>query len=81
MELDEIQLLNVIESVAFTYDIEFEYSDDTREFIQRKINEMNLDDLRDYELPPSFYLIKIDGTDIKIQLIYCILVRTNEYRV
>lgn len=56
-------------------------SSDTVEFIQRKINEMTLDDLRDYELPPAFYLVKMDGTDIKIQLIYSCMVRANQYRV
>ena len=54
---------------------------DTLEFIQRKINEMTLDDLRDYPLPPSFYLIKMDGANIKIQLIYSYMVRSNEYNV
>ncbi len=56
-------------------------SSDTVEFIQRKINEMTIDDLRDYPLPPSFYLIKMDGTNIKIQLIYSYMVRSNEYKV
>ena len=56
-------------------------SEDTVEFIQRKINEMTLDDLRDYPLPPSFYLIKMDGANIKIQLIYSHMVRSNEYVV
>lgn len=56
-------------------------SSDTFEFIQRKINEMTLDDLRNYPLPPSFYLIKMDGTNIKIQLIYSCMVRSNEYKV
>ena len=56
-------------------------SSDTFEFIQRKINEMTLDDLRNYPLPPSFYLIKMDGTNIKIQLIYSYMVRSNEYKV
>lgn len=56
-------------------------SSDTVEFIQRKINEMTLDDLRDYPLPPSFYLIKMDGANIKIQLIYSHMVRSNEYVV
>lgn len=37
MEIGEHQLLNVIESVAFTYDIDFEYSDDKREFVDNKI--------------------------------------------
>lgn len=37
MEISEHQLLNVIESVAFTYDIDFEYSDDKREFVDNKI--------------------------------------------
>ena len=56
-------------------------SEDTVEFIQRKINEMTLDDLRDYPLPPSLYLIKMDGANIKIQLIYSHMVRSNEYVV
>ena len=37
MEISEHQLLNVIEGVAFTYDIDFEYSDDKREFVDNKI--------------------------------------------
>lgn len=56
-------------------------SSDTFEFIQRKINEMTIEDLRNYELPPSFYLVKMDGTNISIQLIYSHMVRSNEYRV
>lgn len=56
-------------------------SEDTFKFIQRKINEMNLDDLRDYSLDPAIYLIKIDGNNIKIQLICSYLVRSNEYKV
>ena len=43
-------------------------SKDTIKFLERKISEMTLDDLRNIPLPPSFYLIKIDGTNIKIQL-------------
>lgn len=56
-------------------------SDDTIEFIERKINEMTTDDLRNYPLPPAFYLIKINNTDIKIQLIYSEMIRSNEYKV
>ena len=56
-------------------------SKDTIEFLERKINEMTLDDLRNLPLPPSIYLIKMDGKNIKIQLIYSELIRTNEYKV
>jgi len=56
-------------------------SSDTIEFIERKINEMTLDDLRNCPLPPEFYLVKINNTDIKIQLIYSELVRSDEYKV
>ena len=56
-------------------------SDDTIEFVERKINEMTLDDLRNYPLPPAFYLIKINNADIKIQLIYSEMIRSNEYKV
>lgn len=37
MEIDESKLLNIIESVAFTYEINFEYSDDDRDRLDNKI--------------------------------------------
>lgn len=47
MEIDENKLINIIECVSFTYDMEYEYGDDKRESIDNKIlieNELsNLD--------------------------------------
>ena len=37
MDISEQQLISIIESVAFTSEIEFEYSDDKREIIDNKI--------------------------------------------
>lgn len=56
-------------------------TDDSIDFFERKINEMTADDLRNVPLPPTFYLIRINNTDIKIQLIYGEMIRGNEYKV
>lgn len=37
MEVNERQLINIIESVSFTCDIEYELGDDSREFVDNKI--------------------------------------------
>lgn len=45
MDISEKQLINIVESVAFTCEIDFEYSDDNREFVDNKIlidNELSL---------------------------------------
>lgn len=56
-------------------------SNDTIEFIERKIDEMTIDDLRDYSLEPSVYLIKMDGNNIKIQLLSAYLEKSDKYTV
>lgn len=37
MEIEENKLINIIESVSFTYEIEYEFGDDMRENIDNKI--------------------------------------------
>lgn len=77
---------NLLESLKENYMYQFEkskqhYSKDAIEFLKTKINEMTLDDLHHIPLPPTLYLIKIDGTNIKINLIYSELISSNHYIV
>lgn len=57
------------------------FSKDTIEFFERKLKEMDLNDLKNYPLPPSFYLIRMNGSEITIKLIYSIMIGTNNYDV
>lgn len=60
---------------------ETHFTDDTFRFLERKINEMTVSDLKDYPLPPVSYIVKMNGTDIKVQLIYTTLISSNHYNV
>ena len=56
-------------------------SKDIVEFFKIKINNMELSDLQNIPLPPLYYIIKIDGVNIKIQLVYTKLIKSNNYMV
>ena len=61
--------------------VEHHFSKDTKEFITTKIKSMELSDLHNIPLPPLCYIVKIDGINIKIQLIYSELIKNNRYMV
>ena len=57
------------------------FSNDSIEFIKNKIQSMELSDLQHIPLQPICYLIKIDGPNIKIKLIFTELIKSNHYVV
>ncbi len=60
---------------------EHHFAKDTLEFLTTKIKNMELSDLHNLPLPPLCYIVKIDGTNIKIKLIYTELIKSNRYMV
>lgn len=57
------------------------FSEDTMEFLTTKIKSIELSDLHNIPLPPLCYIVKIDGNNIKIKLIYSELLESNHYMV
>lgn len=58
-----------------------QFSKNTIEFLKTKIENMQLSDLQNIPLPPLCYIVRIDGTNIKLQLIYTELLISNRYMV
>ena len=53
----------------------------TKTVAKTKIENMQLSDLQNIPLPPLCYIVRIDGTNIKLQLIYTELLISNRYMV
>lgn len=57
------------------------FSNEAIEFFEEKINQISIDDLKDMILEPAVYLIRMNGSNITIELIITKIISSDHYEV